>query len=83
MAGARRVAVQMANSVGFRDLDSSNIAIVATELANNLVNHAKNGELIISADQPAGKDFSAICRIALREPLQNDAGIDRGSAGHH
>jgi anti-sigma regulatory factor (Ser/Thr protein kinase) len=55
VADARRVAVQMAKSVRFPDLDSSNIAIVATELANNLVNHARNGELIISADQPAGK----------------------------
>jgi anti-sigma regulatory factor (Ser/Thr protein kinase) len=41
----------MANSVGFHDAESSNLAIATTEIASNLVNHAKDGELLISANR--------------------------------
>jgi anti-sigma regulatory factor (Ser/Thr protein kinase) len=48
-AEARRIAVQISQALGWTRDQSGNIAIVATELANNLVNHAKQGELLISA----------------------------------
>ena len=47
-AEARRVAVQFAQSLGFTQEQAGKVAIVATELANNLATHARQGELLIS-----------------------------------
>jgi anti-sigma regulatory factor (Ser/Thr protein kinase) len=47
-AEARRVAVQFARSIGFTQEQAGKVAIVATELANNLATHARQGELLIS-----------------------------------
>ena len=49
MSEARRIAVQFAHSLGFTQDQSGKVAIVATEIANNLANHAIEGELLISS----------------------------------
>jgi anti-sigma regulatory factor (Ser/Thr protein kinase)/serine/threonine protein phosphatase PrpC len=43
----RRLAVQLADRLGFNETERGNVAIVATELANNLVRHAKGGEILL------------------------------------
>jgi len=43
---ARRMAKATAVSAGFGDTECEEIALVASELASNLVRHAKNGKLI-------------------------------------
>ena len=48
---ARRVAVSMGHALGFDDAGVGNIAIVATELATNLVKHAGGGEIIVRTIQ--------------------------------
>lgn len=44
---ARRKAVTIASSLGFNESRQSNIGIVVTELANNLVRHAEQGVLLL------------------------------------
>ena len=45
---ARRIAVQFAIKLGFDETLSGAVAVVLTELGNNLVNHAKGGEILLS-----------------------------------
>ncbi len=47
VAEVRRKAVDLAERLGFPTSDISNVAIVATEAATNLIKHAKQAELII------------------------------------
>ena len=52
IAEARRTAVCHAERAGFGDAGRSNVAIVATELASNLLRHAQGGVLGITSDPP-------------------------------
>lgn len=45
---ARRVASAMAERAGFDEVGRGKVALVATELANNLLGHARGGELIFT-----------------------------------
>ncbi|HAZ48587.1 MAG TPA: serine/threonine protein kinase [Cyanobacteria bacterium UBA11369] len=44
---ARRVAVALATDLEFNETERGKVAIIVTELANNLIKHAKNGEIIL------------------------------------
>ena len=44
---ARRCVMRSAELAGFNETDSGKVAIIATEMANNLVRHASEGELLI------------------------------------
>src|SRR5262245_58654898 len=56
VAEARRLAVQLSTGQGFSENDAGRVAIVATELATNLVKHAGGGEIVISSfDDAEGK----------------------------
>ncbi|HLO51427.1 MAG TPA: SpoIIE family protein phosphatase [Kamptonema sp.] len=46
---ARRIAFAFANHLGFSETERGNVSIVVTELANNLVQHAHNGQLLLQA----------------------------------
>jgi anti-sigma regulatory factor (Ser/Thr protein kinase) len=46
---ARRHAVQLARETGFDETAAGRVALVVTELGNNLVRHARHGQLLISA----------------------------------
>jgi anti-sigma regulatory factor (Ser/Thr protein kinase) len=50
---ARRAAVVMAEHLGFNDTARGEVAIVVTELATNLVRHAKAGEIVLRSMPPA------------------------------
>ncbi len=45
---ARRIAATLAERAGFDDVGRGRVALVATELANNLIQHAGGGELVLS-----------------------------------
>lgn len=47
VAEARRAAVALASECGFNEEDAGRVAIVATELATNLVKHGGGGELLL------------------------------------
>jgi anti-sigma regulatory factor (Ser/Thr protein kinase) len=51
---ARRAAVQLAETLGFDEVARGRVALVATELGNNLVRHAQKGRLLVGA--VAGED---------------------------
>ncbi len=46
---ARRAAVALAQRLGFDEQDAGRVAIVATELATNLIKHAGGGELLVGS----------------------------------
>lgn len=49
VAEVRRAASLAALKLGFTETVSGEIAVVTTELANNLVRHARNGEILLSS----------------------------------
>jgi anti-sigma regulatory factor (Ser/Thr protein kinase) len=49
VAEVRRVAVNRAKTIGFLEAEVGRVAIVATELATNLLKHARQGEILVSA----------------------------------
>lgn len=63
VAEARRRAEAQARSLGFDEGDTGRVAIVATELATNLVKHGGGGELLI--DRRETGDWSAVELIAI------------------
>jgi anti-sigma regulatory factor (Ser/Thr protein kinase) len=66
---ARRMATRLAAQLGWTDTDAGKVALAVTEAANNLVRHAKSGEIVLRAlDAPEAPDASVI------ELLSIDAG---------
>lgn len=47
VAEARRIATRLASGADFSDVETANVALVATELTTNLIKHAKRGRLIV------------------------------------
>jgi anti-sigma regulatory factor (Ser/Thr protein kinase) len=50
VAEARREIVAIARQQGFNEVDAGRVALVATELATNLVKHAREGEILVGSD---------------------------------
>jgi anti-sigma regulatory factor (Ser/Thr protein kinase) len=58
---ARRIAARAAQRAGLEDSDAGRVAIVATELATNVIRHAANGEMLICGlDDPVRKGVELI-----------------------
>lgn len=55
-AAARRAAVTLAQDAGMDESSVANVALVVTELATNLVKHAKGGELLMRRLGAEGQD---------------------------
>lgn len=51
VGAARRQAVQLSEGAGFGETESGRVALIATELANNLVRHAGGGRLLMQVIQ--------------------------------
>ncbi|RZL03326.1 MAG: histidine kinase [Rubrivivax sp.] len=58
---ARRAAVHLAETLGFDDVAAGRVALVATELGNNLVRHAQKGRLLVGRVQ--GDEGHALVEI--------------------
>jgi len=63
VVAARRLATQLATELGFDDTDTGKVALVATEVATNLVKHAVHGQLLIR--QRLGATENGIELLAL------------------
>ncbi|SRR5579883_3075741 len=50
---ARRVALALANRLGFKETERGKLGLVVTEVANNLVRHARNGIVVLRAMEQA------------------------------
>jgi anti-sigma regulatory factor (Ser/Thr protein kinase) len=55
IAEARRAATAMARRQGLNEVDAGRVALVTTELATNLVKHARGGEILIGPDEEGGR----------------------------
>jgi anti-sigma regulatory factor (Ser/Thr protein kinase) len=53
---ARRAAVGLANRLGFDELAAGRVATVVTEVATNLVKHARDGEIWVRGARVDGRD---------------------------
>lgn len=61
VASARRGAVDLAKSLGFAEGRIGQVAIIATELATNLVKHGEGGELLVGAfEDSSGEGLDCI-----------------------
>lgn len=88
VAEARREAATLASQSGFGENDCGRVALVATELATNLVKHGGGGELLIGSYQDntgTGIELIAIDRgpgIANVEACLKDGHSSAGTAGN-
>lgn len=57
---ARRAAAQLAASLGFGETAAGRLALIVTELGNNLVRHARGGRLLIGARDDGATEVIAI-----------------------
>jgi anti-sigma regulatory factor (Ser/Thr protein kinase) len=75
---ARREAQQLAASLGFGETDAGRAALVATELATNVIKHGRGGQLFLSAI--AGHDCTGlgICAIDRGPGFQLAEGLRDG-----
>jgi anti-sigma regulatory factor (Ser/Thr protein kinase) len=59
---ARRESQRIADAAGLSKTDVGRAGVVATELANNLLNHAGGGELLLQAISPGSMELIALDR---------------------
>jgi anti-sigma regulatory factor (Ser/Thr protein kinase) len=59
---SRRTAQQFAEQLGFDEADAGRVALVATELASNILKHADHGELHLRATGNGGVELLAVDR---------------------
>lgn len=87
VAEARRGAVAVARTMGFGEEDAGRVAVVATELATNLVKHGNGGELLVGAyDDRTGSGVECLALdkgrgMADVEASLRDGHSTAGSAG--
>jgi anti-sigma regulatory factor (Ser/Thr protein kinase) len=63
VGAARRGAVAVAAALGFNETARGKVALIVTEVANNLVNHASKGELLLREIEADGVDGVEILAI--------------------
>jgi anti-sigma regulatory factor (Ser/Thr protein kinase) len=84
IGAARRVAVSIAEAAGFEPSDRSDIGIVATEAASNIVRHAGRGEMLLRPVDGPGLELIALdSGPGMRdvEACLTDGYSSRGSIG--
>jgi anti-sigma regulatory factor (Ser/Thr protein kinase) len=72
-ASARRAAVILAQRAGMDESDAGRVALVVTELATNLVKHAKGGELLIRQLGVDGEDGIEVLSLDKGPGMSNVA----------
>ncbi|MBL6456108.1 ATP-binding protein [Belnapia sp. T6] len=63
VAAARRIAATVARAVGFGEVDQGRVALVATELAGNLVRHGRGGQLLVGSQAPDGPGEAPVVEL--------------------
>src|SRR5262249_33558223 len=88
IAEARRGAADTAAAIAFSETDVGRVALVASELATNLMKHGGGGELLIgSYEDPSGSGIELIAvgkgaGIAKLDSCLRDGYSSAGTAGH-
>ncbi|RZL04084.1 MAG: histidine kinase [Rubrivivax sp.] len=70
---ARRAAVRLAEHLGFDEVAAGRVALVATELATNLVRHASHGRLLIAIIEEHGEPMVEIVSLDAGPGMANVA----------
>lgn len=81
---SRRVATDLAGRLGFTAARQSDVAIVTTELATNLLKHASGGELLVARSASGALDLLSIDRgpgITQLNEVLRDGYSTTGTAG--
>jgi anti-sigma regulatory factor (Ser/Thr protein kinase) len=85
---ARRRSVAIAQSAGFGETDAGRVAIVATELATNLIKHGGGGEMLVGLyEDPTGNGVEILALdkgrgMANVQACLRDGYSTAGTAGH-
>jgi anti-sigma regulatory factor (Ser/Thr protein kinase) len=88
VAEARRTAVEVAKTAGFDETHAGRVAIVATELATNILRHGGGGEMLIGVyEDPSGSGIELIALdkgrgIASLDESSRDGFSTAGSSGN-
>jgi anti-sigma regulatory factor (Ser/Thr protein kinase) len=88
VAEARRESTAIATQQGFEEVDSGRVALVATELATNLVKHASGGEILVGIDEEGDRGGVQIVALDKGRGMANvqaclaDGYSSAGSAGN-
>ncbi len=88
MAEARRFAMELAEALKFSESDSGRVALVVTEVATNIVQHAGRGEILLrtsALEAPASLEVLALDKgpgIANVAEAVRDGFSTAGSYGH-
>src|SRR5258708_39257624 len=56
VAEGRGAAPAIARQHGFNEVDAGRVALVTTELSNNMIKHARGGEILVGPDEGGGKN---------------------------
>jgi anti-sigma regulatory factor (Ser/Thr protein kinase) len=88
VAEARRETTTIARQQGFDEADSGRVALVATELATNLVKHASGGEILVGIDEEGSRGGVQIVALDKGRGMANvqaclaDGYSSAGTAGN-
>jgi len=88
VAEARRAATDLAGRVGFTDVETGRLALIATELSTNLVKHGSGGEILVGTyddDESQGIEIVALDKGAGMSNVAaclEDGYSSVGSSGH-
>jgi anti-sigma regulatory factor (Ser/Thr protein kinase) len=88
VAEARRAVSATALRHGFKEVDVGRVALVATELATNLIKHAEGGEILVGAYQEGERNGVEIVALDQGRGMTNvraclaDGYSSAGTAGH-
>jgi anti-sigma regulatory factor (Ser/Thr protein kinase) len=88
VAEARRETTAIARQQGFSEVDTGRVALVATELATNLVKHASRGEILVGPDEEGGGGGVQVLALDKGRGMANvqaclaDGYSSAGTAGH-
>jgi anti-sigma regulatory factor (Ser/Thr protein kinase) len=73
---------------GFNEVDAGRAVLVATELATNLIKHARGGEILVGPDEGSGKNGIQVLALDRGRGMTNvqaclaDGYSSAGTAGH-
>jgi anti-sigma regulatory factor (Ser/Thr protein kinase) len=88
VAEARREVTAIARQQGFNEVHVGRAALVTTELATNLIKHARGGEILVGPDEGAGKNGIQVLALDKGRGMANvqaclaDGYSSAGTAGH-
>jgi serine/threonine-protein kinase RsbT len=92
LVSARRKGRQLAENLGFSRVDATLVATVISELARNIIHHARNGEILIRrVDEGANCGIQVLARdegpgiadmgLAMRMGYSSSGGLGLGLPG--